>query len=132
MDRDWLSCCLNEGWSIAAIARATGRDPSTVGWECATHGWIAFRRVGRRGHYRCPRCMSEGVAARRRRVKEVLVAEAGGACVRCGYDRCAGSLQFHHRDPAQKRFQLGGGGLTRSLERLRGEAGKCVLLCANC
>jgi hypothetical protein len=72
------------------------------------------------------------VAARRRRLKAILVAEAGGGCTRCGYDRCVSALQFHHRDPAQKAFQLGSGGLTRSLERLRKEAGKCVLLCANC
>lgn len=99
--------------------------------ECRTHGWTPFRPVGR-GHYRCPRCVVERVAARRRRMKEILVAEAGGACELCGYDRCAGALQFHHRDPAQKQFQLGSGGLTRSLERLREEAEKCVLLCANC
>ena len=50
----------------------------------------------------------------------------------CGFDDYAGALQFHHIDPAEKRFQLGGRGLTRALEELREEARKCVLLCANC
>ena len=43
-----------------------------------------------------------------------------------------GALQFHHRDGNGKAFGLAEGGLTRSLEALRGEAAKCVLLCANC
>jgi hypothetical protein len=40
-------------------------------------------------------------------VKEILVAEAGGSCLICGYDRYAGALQFHHLDPATKSFGLG-------------------------
>ena len=69
---------------------------------------------------------------RRRKGKAILVAEAGGACVACGYDRCIAALQFHHLDPAEKRFSLSQQGMTRSLERARAEARKCVLLCGNC
>lgn len=78
------------------------------------------------------RCRSEAVSRRRRRLKEILVAEAGGACGLCGYDRYIGALQFHHRDDANKEFGLGDRGLTRSLDALRAEAAKCILLCANC
>jgi hypothetical protein len=72
------------------------------------------------------------LSRRRRKVKEILVADAGGRCTVCGYDHHVGVLQFHHRDPAQKRFSLSEAGLARSLERAREEARKCVLLCANC
>jgi hypothetical protein len=72
------------------------------------------------------------VSRRRRKVKAILVTEAGGSCVLCGYDRHIGALEFHHLDPAQKKFGLSMGGLARSLERARAEARKCVLLCANC
>jgi 5-methylcytosine-specific restriction endonuclease McrA len=65
-------------------------------------------------------------------VKELLVAEAGGHCAICGYDRYLGALQFHHLDPAKKSFHLGVAGLTRSLKAMRAEAAKCVLLCSNC
>jgi hypothetical protein len=44
----------------------------------------------------------------------------------------AGALHFHHVDPSEKRFGLGGRGLTRSIDALREEAKKCVLLCSNC
>ena len=43
-----------------------------------------------------------------------------------------GALQFHHLDPATKAFEVSRQGITRSLQRLRLEAQKCVLLCANC
>ena len=72
------------------------------------------------------------VAAWRRRAKQVLVREAGGQCHLCGYDRCLAALEFHHLDPREKAFALSLRGVTRSLDALREEAAKCVLLCANC
>ena len=103
----------------------------SVQGHCAQHGTTRFR-ADRRGALRCARCQSDAVAARRRRIKAILVEEAGGACRLCGYDRYVGALQFHHLDPAQKRFALSVGGLTRSLEKAREESRKCVLLCSNC
>lgn len=85
-----------------------------------------------RGAYRCLACRRERVAARRRRVKEILVSEAGGSCTMCGYSRCLAALHFHHLDPDQKRFSMGREGVTRSLAVMRVEAGRCLLLCANC
>jgi DNA-directed RNA polymerase subunit RPC12/RpoP len=100
--------------------------------ECAMHGWTWFRRIGTSTRYRCAQCAVETVSNRRRRLKRILVEEAGGRCVACGYAGCVGVLQFHHLDPSTKRFHLGREGVTRSLERARAEASKCVLLCANC
>jgi hypothetical protein len=50
----------------------------------------------------------------------------------CGYNRHPRSLAFHHLDPHQKRLEINAKGIAVSLERLRAEARKCVLLCANC
>lgn len=99
--------------------------------ECPRHGHTRFH-LRRDLSYRCGRCSSEAVSRRRRRVKEVLIKEAGGRCVICGYARYAGALEFHHRDPATKSFELSSQGVTRSLDKARAEAAKCVLLCANC
>ena len=98
---------------------------------CPRHGSTAFRLDSRRS-YRCVRCAQERVADRRRRLKRILVLEAGGRCRVCGYDRCVAALQFHHRDPREKTFTPSSKGVTRSLEKAREEACKCVLLCANC
>jgi transposase-like protein len=100
--------------------------------ECTKHGWTWFRRIGASTRYRCARCAVETVSDRRRRMKRILVDEAGGRCVACGYDACLGVLQFHHLDRTTKRFHLGREGVTRSLDRARAEARKCLLLCANC
>jgi transposase-like protein len=104
---------------------------NTVQSYCSHHGLTRFRR-DRRGSYRCARCQSAAVAKRRRRIKAILVQEAGGGCRLCGYDRYIGALQFHHLDPDSKRFALSVGGLTRSLDKAREECRKCVLLCSNC
>jgi DNA-binding transcriptional ArsR family regulator len=160
IDRDTLAALVQEGLSTREIADRIGFSQSTVRhWlrkhglrthrarnnsrgvrgvhpdrvtmECGRHGLTDFW-LDSRGTYRCLRCRSEGVARRRRRVKEILVDDAGGACSIYGYDRHLGALQFHHRTGDAKEVGLSARGLTRSLEAVRAEAAKCVLLCANC
>ena len=98
---------------------------------CERHGETRFV-VRSDGPSRCERCRVEAVTKRRRQVKALLVAEAGGRCALCGYERYMGALEFHHVDPSTKSFTLGRVGVARSLERAREEARKCVLLCSNC
>jgi transposase len=157
LQRERLETLVEQGRTIADIAEAVDRSHATVRhWlceyglrtqrarnnaqqtrekrvlrKCSRHGLTEFQRC-ERGGYRCLKCRSEAVSRRRRLVKQVLVQEAGGACRICGYDRCARALHFHHVDPAHKRFNLSLRGVTRSLERARAEAEKCILLCSNC
>lgn len=98
---------------------------------CVRHGDTEFIIRGD-GSPRCLACRSEAVVAHRRRLKETLIREAGGVCVLCAYDRCAGALHFHHLDPSDKVFSIAQEGMTRALDVARSEAAKCVLLCANC
>lgn len=99
---------------------------------CKKHGLTRHVSIKSERRLRCSRCSVEAVERRRRKVKDILVAEAGGKCLICGYSRHPAALQFHHLDPASKSFGLGVRGITRSLARLRAETAKCVLLCANC
>jgi transposase len=99
--------------------------------NCRTHGRTAFFKRPD-GGYRCARCNSEAVAKRRRKVKRILLEEAGGKCALCGFNEYPCSLQFHHLDPTEKSFALSRRGVTRSIAEARREAAKCVLLCANC
>ena len=66
----------------------------------------------------------------RKRTKEKLVEYLGGKCVCCGYNKCHRALQFHHKDPSKKDFQISG--TTKSFSRLKEEADKCILVCSNC
>lgn len=111
--------------------QAADDQPRFVMLVCAHHGATEHILEGR-GYYRCKACRKQRVAEWRRRAKQRLVKEAGGRCQICGYDRYAGALQFHHLDPAQKSYGLSVRGITRSFEKLREEAQKCVLLCSNC
>lgn len=162
IDRRELQALIDSGASIATIGQRLRRSHATVrhwlakyGLEtqptirrrmakaareagsltmhgfCPHHGDTEFWLEGR-GSFRCSSCRKEAVAKRRRRVKEILVEEAGGACAICGYEEWIGALHFHHRDPLDKEFEISGAGVTRSLERARNEARKCVLLCSNC
>jgi transposase-like protein len=106
-------------------------DPARRTLECPRHGTTEFW-LEKRGHYRCLRCRSEAVSKRRRRLKAILVEDSGGRCEVCGYDRCTAALHFHHRDGSTKAFGLADRGYTRSLDTVRREAAKCVLLCSNC
>lgn len=72
---------------------------------------------------------------KKRLIKDKLIQYKGGKCEICGYDKCQGSLQFHHRNPQEKEFSLSCINLNDtnfSMEKLYKEIDKCDLLCANC
>ena len=119
------------GLRRAAINQARLAGERDVLLECPRHG-KASHVVEKGGRVRCKRCRSVAVSEARRRTKRILVNEAGGACLICGYDRCIAALEFHHRDRKTKLFALSRQGVTRSLAEARAEARKCILLCSNC
>jgi transposase-like protein len=114
---------------VSKAAREAGLLSTTM--QCERHGETEFVIEGR-GYYRCKRCRAASVARHRQKLKAILVEEAGGRCAICGYSRHIQALQFHHVDPGEKRMGLSDQGVTYSLERLRAEAKKCILLCATC
>jgi hypothetical protein len=76
--------------------------------------------------------LKQAVTKRRRKLKAMVVEYRGGSCILCGYSRCTGALDLHHVDESLKEFGLSLKGMTRSWERIKKEADKCVLVCANC
>ncbi len=114
------------------IDEAVRSGHRTVVRDCPRHGRTEFALVGADFQPRCKRCRADAVQRRRRKVKRILVEEAGGRCMLCGYDRCIAALEFHHREPSQKSFGLSRRGITRAIDKVRAEAAKCVLLCSNC
>jgi transposase len=122
--------CPKRGPRRSGARRARVEGLSQAVLECPQHG-ATEHVVDKRGSYRCRRCRAEAVVRRRRRVKQILVAEAGGRCRLCGYDRHVAALEFHHLDPNAKEFGLAQRG-AHSIDRLRAEVSKCVLLCSNC
>jgi ribosomal protein L37E len=78
----------------------------------------------------CNDCARLAVVKRIREVKKTLVNEHGGRCSKCGYAKSMRALGFHHIDRNNKLHGLSGG--SKGIKRLREEAAKCILLCANC
>ena len=114
------------------LDRAIADGSRTIVRVCRRHGETEFAIVGSERRPRCKKCRAEAVARRRRRVKELLVREAGGKCELCGYSRSVCALEFHHRDPSKKSFGIAYRGITRGIDEVRREVEKCVLLCATC
>lgn len=71
-----------------------------------------------------------------RKRKIFCINELGGKCVECGikYDgRNACIFDCHHVDPSKKKYNLGTSRLTNiSMNRVKVELKKCVLMCSNC
>jgi len=79
----------------------------------------------------CKPCLLESNTERRRLVKEKAVEYLGGSCKICGYNKCIGSLDFHHNNPKEKEINYS---LFKTIfnKRLTDELDKCSLLCSNC
>lgn len=98
---------------------------------CPKHGLTEFYYDTYHNIYKCKECRKEAVLDKRRRNKIALVEYKGGKCEICGYHKCIDALEFHHINKDEKSFGIGNGD-TRSLEKLKKEADKCILVCSNC
>jgi hypothetical protein len=79
----------------------------------------------------CKKCMMVRTKERFHQIKREAIEYKGGQCSVCGYNKCLAALEFHHRDPEEKDFEIGS---TRgkSWSSIKAEIDKCDLLCANC
>jgi 5-methylcytosine-specific restriction endonuclease McrA len=78
----------------------------------------------------CKKCFNRRSVERRREWKRRAVNLLGGECVRCGYSRYVGALEFHHKDPSQKDVTVSASG--KAWDVIKEEVLKCDLLCSNC
>lgn len=93
---------------------------------------FAFHKNTKDGyHLYCNECRRKMGKKIKDRNRELITSELGGCCSRCGYNKCIAALDFHHKDPSKKSFQIAQR-WTMTLEHLKEEASKCELICANC
>lgn len=65
--------------------------------------------------------------------KATLVQMAGGKCLICSYNKCQRALQFHHREPSLKSFEINAHTAMRhKWDDVLKEMEKCDLLCVRC
>lgn len=77
------------------------------------------------------RCGNCNTRIRRIRCKMIAVKYMGGRCVECGYDHNIAALEFHHKDPVEKDFNIGSVA-HKAWKTIQQELDKCVMLCSNC
>lgn len=88
-------------------------------------------------HSICRTCRTKAELEKNRNLKKLFLDYKGSQCTQCGYNKCNAALEFHHLDPNEKEFELGGfnkssvlkTGLTKEVKE---ELDKCTVLCANC
>ena len=87
-------------------------------------------KCGRKSSKRtCGNCVQKRTSIA---IKEILVEEAGGKCIVCGYSSCISALDFHHRDPKAKEINLAMSDSCKNIKKKLEEIKKCDLLCCRC
>lgn len=79
----------------------------------------------------CRSCTNTQSIIRQQKLKLEAVEYKGDSCISCNYNKYPGALEFHHLDPNKKDFSIGQM-KCRSLNSIKEELDKCILLCSNC
>jgi len=80
----------------------------------------------------CKSCTNSTTLNRMSILKFKMIEYKGGCCVRCGYNKYQGALEFHHLDPKEKDFNPSHLKKYTFDDRIKNELDKCILVCANC
>lgn len=80
----------------------------------------------------CKPCTNTQTLSRQIKFKQFCVDYKGGSCELCGYNKCLSALEFHHKDPAKKDFEISKSRLKKMDDETIKELDKCNLVCANC
>jgi hypothetical protein len=80
----------------------------------------------------CKICSNSHAIYRQRKFKINCVEYKGGSCSICGYNKCIGALEFHHKDPTKKDYTIANQRFVKFDDRIKKELDKCILVCANC
>lgn len=159
MEKQLLQEMIDEGLSIRRISDKVGKSPSTVRHWLVKHRLktcpsrkYAVGVWGKKpsavncvicgcsdpenfykscGGSWCKDCHNKICIERNRQRKRDAVEYKGGKCEVCGYNKCIGSLEFHHIDPSQKDPKWATM-KNRPLENIKCELDKCQLVCRNC
>lgn len=104
---------------------------SKCGRELSRDAFYANKKTNKLLSY-CIECWSSWSAERCHSIKQACVDYKGGACENCGYSKCLGALEFHHRDPAEKDPNIFEKKTKELSNEVKVELDKCKLVCANC
>ena len=97
---------------------------------------IFYPKIQAKTRKYCYDCYPEGIytngAMERKLIKKWGVEYKGNQCEICGYNKCIAALDFHHKNPEEKDFNLSDRNIKLDWEKIKQELDKCILVCANC
>lgn len=70
-------------------------------------------------------------AYRKETQRKVRAIKMEKGCIKCGFNNHQAALEFHHRDPRDKKFRLSES-RNYSWKAVEIEMAKCDVMCANC
>jgi predicted transcriptional regulator len=114
----------NSELTLSEISKETGLSLTTI------KKYINPKRAFKYDDDERKKVKTKNVIYWRQRVKQKSVEYKGSCCEMCGYDKCISALEFHHKNPNEKDFSIGGKSI--SWERIKNELDKCILVCSNC
>jgi hypothetical protein len=114
-NREKINKSDRERWKKRELAEIERRNITRSQWK--QDNYERTLELGRNGY------------KRRRAFLDALKLEAG--CIDCGYNEYPCALDFDHRDPSDKTFNVGHG-FGYNLDFLLEEIAKCDVRCSNC
>ena len=143
MDIHELKDMIAAGLSQREIADQTGRSQTAIRYWLNKHslhtnkvhkckcGEMEESKFHPGRYTECRKCRMKWQKQRFRKFKKQCVEYKGGKCELCGYNKCFGSLDFHHmdsqqKDPNWKKMRRW------TFSKVKKELDKCQLLCKNC
>lgn len=82
--------------------------------------------------YICKACDNNRIMRIQQTLKQKYINYLGGECNKCGYNQCIAALDFHHKNPKEKDFNISKYKSSDNWDKIKPELDKCILLCANC
>lgn len=121
----------NSQLTLVAVIRACLKCGTDISDKKETARYCS-ERCSRRAHEKRRRKKSNATLARRMERQRAYVHSLKQApCVDCGGKFPPICMDFDHRDPTKKKWGVGNM-INISMERIKAEAAKCDLVCANC
>ena len=100
--------------------------------KCRKSFIVKDNAFNRRYCYDCVPSTPKSGAQNRQIIKQWALEYKGSKCEKCGYNKCSEALEFHHKNPEEKDFNLSDRNLILDWQEIKKELDKWILVCAKC